>query len=106
MTDSKDQQVYSSFFESVYGTLFFGVPSHGIEPSALETILRDQANLLLTMNHENIVNVQALAAQFNSIIKLQGWHMEYFYETEKSPQLAKISHTIALFSLDSDFSFD
>jgi hypothetical protein len=96
MIDAKDQQEYSSFFESVYGALFFGVPSHGIEPSALETILRDQANLLLPMNHGNNVNVQALTAQFNSIIKLQGWHMEYFYETEESPRLEKVSHTIAL----------
>lgn len=97
MIDAENQQECSNFFESVYGALFFGVISQGMETAALETVVKDQTNLPLVINLRK--DVQALtdqSTQFNSVIKRQGLHMEYFYETKEPPQLGKISLTLKL----------
>jgi hypothetical protein len=88
MTDAENEQQYRNFFESVYGALFFGVPSQGMESAALETVMKDQANLPLMGK-----DVQVLTDQFNSVVKRRGLHMEYFFETKETPQLEKVSLT-------------
>lgn len=95
MIDAENHQEYKNFFESVYGALFFGVPSISMETAALETMMKDQANVPLVMNCGK--DVQALTDQFNCVIKRQGLHIEYFFETEKSPRLGKVSLGLALF---------
>jgi hypothetical protein len=94
MIDAENKQEYRNFFKSVYGALFFGVPSQGMETAALETVMKDQANLPLVTNLRK--DVQALTDQFNSVIKRQGLHMEYFYEAKETPQLVKVSLTLGL----------
>ena len=88
MIDAENEQEYRNFFESVYGALFFGVPSQGMESAALETVTKDQANLPLMGK-----DVQALTDQFNSVVKRRDLHMEYFFETKETPQLEKVSLT-------------
>lgn len=67
-----------------------------METAALETVVKDQANLPLVVNLRK--DIQALtdaltdqSTQFNSVIQRQGLHMEYFYETKESSQLRKVS---------------
>ena len=106
MIDAEPQQEYRNFFESVYGALFFGVPSQGMETAALETVVKDQANLPLVINLRK--DAQALtdqSIQFNSVICGQELHMEYFYETKESPQLGKVSLTLELVDLRPILSF-
>jgi hypothetical protein len=91
MTDAENEQEYSNFFESVYGALFFGVPSQGMETAALETVMKDQANLPLVINLGK--DVQALTDQFNLVVKRQRLHIEYFFETKETPQLEKVRLT-------------
>jgi hypothetical protein len=91
MTDAKNKQEYSNFFESVYGALFFGVPSQGMEAAALETVMKDRANLPLVINLGK--DVQALTDQFNLVAERQHFHIEYFFETKETPQLEKVRLT-------------
>lgn len=92
MIEAKTQQEKRSFFQSIYGAVFFGVPSHGLEIAALETLLEDQAKWPLASNlSEEATALAEQNIQFNSIIGNQALHMEYFYETKGSPQRRKVS---------------
>jgi hypothetical protein len=89
LLNAENQQKYANFHKSLCGALFFGVPSQAVETVALETLLKDQAKLLLDVSEQN--NAQVLNEQFDSLIKRKALQMEYFYETEATPQLEKVS---------------
>lgn len=60
-----------------------------MERNALESILKDHARFFSEMSDEKYV--QTLNDKFDSVIRSEDLHMQYFYETERTPELAKAS---------------
>jgi hypothetical protein len=100
--NADDEADYKNFSESLYGAIFFGVPSQGMETAALESVVKDQANLPLIINLRRDVNALTHQSKsFNKILKKRHIHMEYYYEKKESPQMHKVG-TLEFFTLHAD----
>jgi len=81
------------FVKSIYGALFFGVPSQGMDVDSLRPIVKDQANefLLLSLRHvSEILKTQSRDFDKDFPNDMDG-KIAYFYETSESPTAQFVS---------------
>jgi protein SERAC1 len=89
----KRDKNHQALLNSIYGTLFFGVPNQGIEIASLVPMVKGQPNqnLLHSLGKES----QILRNQYRDFPKAFDYQNSLeivcFYETEMSPTAAQVS---------------
>lgn len=91
MVYAKDNEEHHPFLESIHGSLFFGVPSQGMDIEALIPMVRGQPNeeLLKSLQPESKI-LRDLSIAFKSAFDKRP-HIAYFYELHTSPTARKVS---------------
>jgi hypothetical protein len=91
---SSNNPEYSSFLSCVHGALFFGVPCHGMQTSAIEAMVKSQPNssLLDSLKTES-PTLQKLGRNFDREFGSGDKPKDifYFHETKHSPSARQVS---------------
>jgi hypothetical protein len=87
------QVMLDKFVKSIYGALFFGVPSQGMDVDSLRLMVKDQPNelLLLSLQHaSDTLKTQSRDFDKDFPNDMDG-KIAYFYETSESPTAQCVS---------------
>jgi hypothetical protein len=93
-SSNNDDSGYSSFLSCIHGALFFGVPCHGMQTSAIEAMVKSQPNssLLDSLKAES-PTLQKLGRNFDREFGSGDKPKDifYFFETKESPSARQVS---------------
>ena len=83
-----------ALLDSIYGALFFGVPSQGMEIASLIPMVQGQPNeaLLRSLDKESQL-LRNQCREFSKAFDSQTSQIVCFYETEESPTAVKVNLT-------------
>lgn len=88
----KRDKNHHALLDSIYGALFFGVPSQGMEITSLIPLVKDQPNqgLLHSLGKESQI-LRSQCRDFTKAFGRQDSEIICFFETDMSPTAAKVS---------------